>query len=70
MLRLYNFRGTMARRPRAPPRVLSYYPRYKPSELEDYSRVKLTLHVLFRRVEELLYLDDLRFKTFTEAFKY
>jgi len=70
MLRLYNFRGTMARRPRAPPRVLSYYPRYKPSELEDYSRVKLTLHVPFRRVEELLHLDDLRFETFTEAFEY
>ena len=60
----------MARRPRAPPRVLSYYPRYKPSELEDYSRVKLTLHVPFRRVEELLHLDDLRFETFTEAFEY
>ncbi|KAH0826840.1 hypothetical protein AYO21_07253 [Fonsecaea monophora] len=72
MLRLYNFRRSdqMQLRPRAPPQILNYYPRYKPSDVENYARIKLTLHVPFREIDDLLRLDDERFETFPEAFDY
>ncbi|OAL29705.1 ef hand domain containing protein [Fonsecaea nubica] len=45
------------------------FPGYKPSDIENDTRIKLTLHMPFREIDELLRLDDERFETFPEAFE-
>ena len=60
-------------RPRAQPRVINYYPRY-PSDptapsYPDYCRVKLMLHHPFVVPEDLLTVNGIRYRSFTDAFK-
>ena len=57
-------------RPRAKARVLNYFPRYQPTDEENYARVKLMLHCPFRQIEVLKYPDDLPHDTFKEAWNY
>ncbi|KAF1986139.1 hypothetical protein K402DRAFT_304358, partial [Aulographum hederae CBS 113979] len=52
-------------RPRAPPRILNFWPRYKPSiQLEDYCRVKMMLHHPFNMLDNLKWGYD----TWKEAY--
>jgi ATP-dependent DNA helicase PIF1 len=71
-LRLYDFSPRATRpRPRARPRVLTYYPLYQPTEhYEDFSRAKLLLHIPFRNTNDLLRQDDMTFDSFREAYEY
>ncbi|KIX04765.1 uncharacterized protein Z518_05635 [Rhinocladiella mackenziei CBS 650.93] len=76
VFRLYDFRGPpekMTLRPRVLPRILNYFPHYRPTvDVEEYARVKLTLHVPFRAVDDLLRLDncDPPFASFADAWSY
>lgn len=56
--------------PRAEPRVLNYFPRYKPNEaqLEDFARVKLMLHHPHRSLEELKTVEGTEFDSFAAAY--
>ena len=59
-------------RPRAPPRVINYFPRYLASrtlpEHEDYCRVRLMLHHPFERVTDLLQVDGTEHGSYADAF--
>jgi hypothetical protein len=59
-LRNFDHRS-IRRRPRAPARVLSYFPEYKgdagSARFGDYYRVKMMLHHPFRDIKDLLNLD-------------
>ena len=56
----------------AKPRVLYYFPRYKPipthRQFEDFCRVKLMLNHPHRAYDELLTVDDIRFDTHKTAY--
>jgi ATP-dependent DNA helicase PIF1 len=73
-LRHYDFSkmGRLRPRPRAAPRVLSYFPRYRPGEEditqhEHFCRMKMMLHHPFQEVSDLLELyPDCR--TFKDAY--
>jgi hypothetical protein len=59
---LHNFdHFRLTRRPKAKPRALNYFPRYKAEknspQFEDYCRIKVTLHHPFREIKDLLNLD-------------
>ena len=60
--------------PHAKPRVLNYFPRYKPDrdsmDYEDFCRVKLLLHHPHRDPNCLKTVEDTVFDTFTEAYDY
>ena len=58
------------RRRRARPRVLHYFPKYKPEkDFEQFARVKMILHHLFRTTASLLKREDgITFKAYTEAY--
>ncbi|EAQ83491.1 hypothetical protein CHGG_09895 [Chaetomium globosum CBS 148.51] len=60
--------------PPAMPRVLYYYPRYKPvrshQQYSDFCRVKLLLNHPHRQSEQLLEVDDLQFDNYTSAYHY
>jgi ATP-dependent DNA helicase PIF1 len=60
-------------RPRAPPRVINYFPRYsgdpKSLEYDDYCRVKLMLHHPFERLTDLLSLDGSDYGSYVDAFQ-
>jgi len=62
------------RRPTARPRVLRYFPKYKPDKhFEHFSRVKMMLHHPFRTTSSLLERNDgegqpRSFETYTEAY--
>ncbi|KAF7137061.1 hypothetical protein CNMCM5793_006912 [Aspergillus hiratsukae] len=69
-LRCYDF-NRCKRRPRAPDRVINYFPIYKYSEqLEEYARMKLMLHHPFREVNMLKELDSIHFETFHDAYNH
>jgi ATP-dependent DNA helicase PIF1 len=59
-------------RPRAPPRLINYFPRYSsdPVSLEynDYCRVKLMLHHPFRQPTDLLSFDGCDYGSYVDAF--
>jgi ATP-dependent DNA helicase PIF1 len=59
--------------PRADPRVLNYFPRYKPdpegTAYEDFCRVKLLLHHPHRSTTELLVVDGEQFDRFSTAYQ-
>lgn len=59
-------------RPRAPPRVINYYPRYSSDpttpSFTDYCRVKLMLHHPFTVETDLLTVDSISYGSFTDAF--
>lgn len=59
--------------PRAKPRVLDYFPRYKPNreadEFEQYSRVRLMLHRNHRTAEDLKAVESTIFSTYKEVFQ-
>ncbi|PGH14938.1 hypothetical protein GX50_09011, partial [[Emmonsia] crescens] len=71
--RHYNW-STNRPRPRARPRVISYFPRYPSNrediKYEDFCRVKMMLHHPFRVVDDLLLAFDEHFTTWTEAYDY
>ncbi|EAQ82911.1 hypothetical protein CHGG_10729 [Chaetomium globosum CBS 148.51] len=56
------------------PRVLYYYPRYKPvrshQQYSDFCRVKPLLNHPHRQSEQLLEVDDLQFDNYTSAYQY
>jgi hypothetical protein len=56
------------------PRVLYYYPRYKPvrshQQYPDFCRVKLLLNHPHRQSEQLLEVDDLQFDNYASAYQY
>ena len=60
--------------PPAMPRVLNYYPRYKPArshqQYSDFCRVKLLLNHPHRQSEELFEVDDRQFDNYTSAYQY
>ena len=60
-------------RPRAPLRVINYFPRYSSDpmsrEYEDYCRVRLMLHHPFERVTDLLSFDRCDYGSYTDAFR-
>jgi ATP-dependent DNA helicase PIF1 len=60
-------------RPRAPLRVINYFPRYSSDpmsrEYEDYCRVRLMLHHPFERVTDLLSFDRCDYGSYTDAFQ-
>ncbi|EAQ92764.1 hypothetical protein CHGG_00999 [Chaetomium globosum CBS 148.51] len=60
--------------PPAMPRVLYYYPRYKPvrshQQYSDFCRVKLLLNHPHRQSEQLLEVDDLQFDNYTSVYHY
>ena len=70
-LRHFDFKKYQ-RRPRAPARVLQYFPQYKADsegdQYDDYCRVKMTLHHPFRAIDDLLGQDDERFGTWMDAY--
>ena len=58
----------------AKPRVISYFPRYKPirsdpDQFEQFCRVKLTLNHAHSVPDELFTVDDRRFDSYTDAFQ-
>ncbi|KAH7038972.1 hypothetical protein B0J12DRAFT_606491, partial [Macrophomina phaseolina] len=76
MLLNFNFTGQSSRwsrRTRGRPRVLNYFPRYKPegSQYEDYCRVKMMLHHKFKtRIEEIFdEFAEWRPTTWAEAYE-
>lgn len=58
-------------RPRAQPRVLDYFPKYKPTTTthEDWARMKIWLHHPFRNVAETLKVGETTYETYTEAYE-
>jgi hypothetical protein len=60
--------------PPAKPRVLNYFPRYKPvrshQHFSDFCRVKLLLNHPHRQPTELLEVDDRQFPTHVAAYQY
>ena len=70
-LRAYNF-TTRVPRPRAPLRVISYWPRYSKhpdsTAYPDYCRVRLMLHHPFTSTSDLLSFDGRQFDSYAEAF--
>ena len=57
------------RRRKARPRVLRYFPKYKPEkDFEQFARVKMILHHPFRTTASLLERDGITFETYTEAY--
>ena len=57
------------RRPRAKARVLNFFPRYKSAvDMENFARVKLTLHHPFRVPSDLYIVAGATYSTFTEAY--
>jgi ATP-dependent DNA helicase PIF1 len=60
-------------RPRAPLRVINYFPRYSSDPMsrayEDYCRVRLMLHHPFERVTDLLSFDRCDYGSYTDAFR-
>ena len=71
-LRCYYWHNSRRRGGRgAKPRVLSFYPIYKPHvSMEDYSRVKLMLHHPFRHIRQLFEVDGTVYGSFAEAYQY
>ena len=70
---LLNFthRKPFKARPRAKDRIVSYFPRYKARlDPENFARVKLMLHHPFRRVEDVLQIDDQIFLTYFDAYEH
>ena len=71
-LRAWNWK-TWTVRPRAPLRVINYFPRYSsdPSSqaYDDYCRVRLMLHHPFERLADLLSLDGSDYGSYTDAFR-
>lgn len=65
-LTLYNWKYSTVR-PRASPRILDYFPKYK-SDTDDFARVKLSLHP-FRDVTELLTVVGNVYQTHLQAFE-
>ena len=61
------------RRPRAPPRVINYYPRYSSDpehpEFPDYCRVQLMLHHPFVSWDDLLVVDGVVYNSFPDAYR-
>lgn len=63
----------MVARPRAKPRIIHYYPRYKPDNAdtyEDYCRVKMMLHHPFTELSDLLKIDGEQYGSFTDAYSH
>jgi ATP-dependent DNA helicase PIF1 len=60
-------------RPRAPLRVINYFPRYSSDPMsrayEDYCRVRLMLHHPFERVTDLLSFGRCDYGSYTDAFR-
>ena len=71
-LRTWNW-ITWTVRPRAPPRVVNYFPRYSsdPSsqEYNDYCRVKLMLHHPFKCFTDLLSFEGCDYGSYIDAFQ-
>jgi ATP-dependent DNA helicase PIF1 len=71
-LRAWNW-ITWTIRPRAPLRVINYFPRYSsdPSskEYDDYCRVRLMLHHPFERLTDVLSFDGSDYGSYTDAFR-
>jgi hypothetical protein len=70
-LQEYNW-SIWQKRPRAPKRVVNYFPRYSsdPSSdtYEDYCRVRLMLHHPFTDVTDLLTVDESEYGSYRDAF--
>lgn len=70
-LRAWNW-FTWVKRPRAPLRVINYFPRYasNPSstEYDDYCRVRLMLHHPFQQLTDLLSFDGCDYGSYPDAF--
>jgi hypothetical protein len=60
-------------RPRAPPRVINYFPRYSSDptsqEYDHYCRVRLMLHHPFERLADLLSFDRCDYGSYIDAFQ-
>ena len=71
-LRTWNW-TTWTVRPRAPPRLINYFPRYSSdpvsSEYSDYCRVKLMLHHPFQQPTDLLSFDGCDYGSYVDAFQ-
>ena len=71
-LRAWNW-ITWTVRPRAPPRVINYFPRYSsdPSsqDYNHYCRVRLMLHHPFQRFTDLLSFDGCDYGSYIDAFQ-
>jgi ATP-dependent DNA helicase PIF1 len=71
-LKSHNHHKPYGRRPRANERIVSYFPRYPPDEVEHYGRSKLMLHHPFRDVKDLLSIPDIHdapCTTYAEAYE-
>jgi ATP-dependent DNA helicase PIF1 len=70
-LRAWNW-FTWVKRPRAPLRVINYFPRYasNPSstEYDDYCRVRLMLHHPFQQLTDLLSFNGCDYGSYPDAF--
>jgi ATP-dependent DNA helicase PIF1 len=70
-LQMWNWQ-TFVLRPRAPPRVINYWPKYAADQAlntyADYCRVKLMLHHPFVDLTDLLSIDGQAYGCFTDAF--
>jgi ATP-dependent DNA helicase PIF1 len=72
-LRRHQHRHPYKTRTRAKDRVLNFFPRYQPDDVENYGRVKLMLHHSFRDVADLLYIPaihDEECSSYMEAYEY
>jgi PIF1-like helicase len=71
-LRAWNWK-TWTVRPRAPLRVINYFPRYSSDpesrEYDDYCRVKLMLHHPYENFTDLLSFDGCDYGSYTDAFQ-
>jgi ATP-dependent DNA helicase PIF1 len=56
-LQSFNHRAPFSLRPRAKPRIVNYFPRYKPDDVNNYRRCKLMMHRPFRQVKDLLVVE-------------
>jgi hypothetical protein len=56
-LREFNHRPPYSLRPRAKPRIINYFPRYKLDDVNNYCRSKLMMHRPFRQVKDLLIVE-------------
>jgi hypothetical protein len=70
LLHFEHQRTPTFRRPTARPRVLRYFPKYKPDkDFEQFARVKMILHHPFRTTASLLEREDgSTFETYAEAY--
>ncbi|KAK1912952.1 hypothetical protein P3342_004888 [Pyrenophora teres f. teres] len=71
-LRMHKPQAPYNVRPQGKARIVNYFPRYPPTDVEDYRRSKLMFHHPFKAIEDLLFIEgthDEPCRNFFEAYE-